>query len=361
MNNQNNYVVILAGGIGTRLWPSSRTQKPKQFLDILGTGSTMLQTTYERYAEFVPKENIIVVSNEMYEDLTRQQLPSLPQKNLLLEPIRRNTVPSVTWAAMHVYHRNPNALMLISPADQMITDYDALKQDIMAGFKYVEENQRLLTLGITPTRPETTFGYIQMADQMADNIFKVKSFTEKPEIEFANLFYESNEFLWNTGLFMWAAKTYLDAIRGMSDDFTQRMEALKDHIKAGSPLSHVIDDAFSISPSIPLETGVLEKVNIVDVMLCHFGWRDLGTWSEVFNVIPKEKNNNAVISANALFYDSEDCVVKLPEGKIAVIQGLKDYVVVEEDNVLMICKKDDQQAIRHFVNDVQINMGDDFL
>lgn len=359
--DKNNYCVILAGGIGTRLWPSSRQNKPKQFLDIMGTGETLLQATYNRYAKLIDKQNIIVVSNETYAEITKEQLPDLPLKNLLLEPMRRNTVPSVTWASLNIRHRNPDALVLITPADQMITNEEALMADVMHGFEYIKNNHRLLTMGIQPTRPETSFGYIQMAESLDEDIYKVKSFTEKPEIDFAKLFFESKEFLWNTGLFMWRAQTYIDAIKGISNEFTELMSRLQLHLIAGATLSTIIDEAFSICPSIPLETGVLEKVNIVDVMMCHFGWNDLGTWKEIYNVMPKEEAGNVNIKSNALFYDCEDCVVKLSDGKIAVIQGLKDYAIIEDDNILMICKKDDQQTIRKFVNDVQMNMGEEYL
>ncbi len=362
--NTNHYCVILAGGIGMRLWPCSQEAKPKQFIDILGTGETLLQATFRRYSKFIAKENILVLSNEKYADLCRQQLPQLPADNLLLEPMRRNTVPSVTWAAIHLIRRNPQAVMLVTPADQLITDYAALETDMKKGFDYVSRHNRLLTMGITPTRPETAFGYIQMGVQRADNIHQVKSFTEKPEKEFANMFLESHEFLWNTGLFLWSASAFLHAIRNLSPKVTDILQHLQNIIESEESIPQLIEDAFAICPNIPLETGVLEKVDNVDVMLCHFGWNDIGTWSQLFNVMPHSDSNNVVLTPEgqkpgtgmAMFYDTDNTIVSLPQGKVAVIQGLHDCAVIDTGNIIMICKKEDQSSIRKFVNDYEMRI-----
>lgn len=359
--NKNNYCVILAGGIGSRLWPSSSYRRPKQFLDIMGTGESLLQTTYKRYRKFMDPSNIIVVSNELYKDITLEQLPELLPENLLLEPMRRNTVPSVTWAAVFLLHKNKNACMLITPADQMINNEEELQKDVLLGFDYISNNKRLLTMGIAPTHPETTYGYIQASDVINDNIFKAQSFTEKPTIEFAKLFFESKEFLWNTGLYMWSAKTFIESLEKCSSEFDNLMSTLRTHMKSKKQIAEIVDEAFAVCPNIPLETGVLEKVDNVDVMQCHFDWNDIGTWNQLYQMLPKINEGNVTIQSNARFYNCNDCVVKLPQGKIAVIQDLKDYAIIEEGNILMICKKDDQQAIRKFVNDVQMNVGDDFL
>ena len=359
-NNQ--YCIILAGGIGTRLWPASRQQMPKQFLDILGTGETLLQATYKRYAKFIDKENIIVMSNERYKDITMQQLPQLPTGNLLLEPMRRNTVPSVVWAAIHITRINPDAVMLITPADQLITDESTFEHDMLNGFEYVAHNQRLLTVGVTPSHPETQFGYIQMNEQRADNIFQVKSFTEKPEEEFAKMFIESKEFLWNTGLFLWSARTFLETIQHVSSEVTDILQRVQAMLSVGDDIPTLIQQAFSICPNIPLETGVLEKVDNVDVMQCQFGWSDLGTWIQVFNIMQKTADDNVVLSPtedaetnpSTFLYDTSDCIIKLPKGKIASIKDLHGYAVIDTPDILMICRKDDQQSIRNFVNDVTL-------
>lgn len=361
---QNNYYcIILAGGIGTRLWPASRQEMPKQFLDILGTGETLLQATYKRYAKFIAKENIIVMSNERYKDLTMQQLPQLPTSNLLLEPMRRNTVPSVVWAAIHLTRVNPNAIMLVTPADQLITDESTFEQDMRYGFEYVANNQRLLTVGVTPTHPETQFGYIQMHEQKADNIYQVKSFTEKPEEQFAKMFIESKEFLWNTGLFLWGARTFLHTIKQVSSEVSDILQRVQEMLAVGDEIPTLIQQAFSICPNIPLETGVLEKVDNVDVMQCHFGWSDLGTWIQIFNIMQKTADDNVILSTtedtdmsqSTFLYDTSDCIIKLPKGKIASIKDLHGYAVIDTPDILMICRKDDQQSIRNFVNDVTLH------
>mgnify|MGYP002525652906 CR=1 FL=1 len=359
--NNNYYCVILAGGIGSRLWPSSRQQKPKQFLDILGTGETLLQMTYKRFARFVNTENIIVMSNTQYAGFVRKQLPDLPAQNLLLEPMRRNTVPSVTWAAVEISHRNPDGCMVVTPADQVVVTQDIFEQDILQGLEYVAHNDRLLTLGVMPTRPETSYGYIQMADERGSNIFEVHTFTEKPSMEFARMFVDSGEFLWNTGLFIWRASTFLNSLHLQSDLFAEMMENVERKYLHGEDVHSLVAESFSKCANMSLEQGVLEKLENVDVMLCQFRWSDIGTWDALYDLMPKEKDTNVRLSDGIMLYDCEDCIVKLPSGKIAVVQGLKDYVVVEEDDVLVICKKDDQGAIRKFVNDVQINVGDQFV
>ncbi len=359
--NKNNFCVILAGGIGTRLWPSSRMQKPKQFIDFLGTGETLLQATYRRFGKFIDKDNIFVVSNESYKDLVQEQLPALDENNLLLEPMRRNTVPSVTWAAFEICHRNPNACIVVSPADQLITNEEKFEDDLIVGLDYVSRHKRLLTIGIVPTRPETAYGYIQMAEKMDNDIFKVQSFTEKPEMEFARLFVESKEFLWNTGIFVCGGKTFLSNLHGAAEYYTDMMDYIQQHYEGGRHLQEFVENAFSMCPNVSLERGILEKSDNVDVMLCHFGWADLGTWNALYEAMPKNFEQNVILGSRAILYDCKDCMVKLPNGRVAVIQGLKDYVVAEEDNVLVICKKDDQNAIRKFVNDVQINIGDEYV
>ncbi len=361
-NNTANYCVILAGGFGTRLWPSSRQSKPKQFIDFFGTGETLLQTTYRRFARFIDKENIIVMSNHQYVSQVREQLPELPDGNLLLEPMRRNTVPSVTWASVEISHRNPQACMIVTPADQMITDTEVFIDDITLGLDYVAHNDRLLTLGVVPTRPETSYGYIQISDPRGGDIFEVKSFTEKPELEFAKLFVENKEFLWNTGLFVWKATTFLQAVHQNTAYFLEMLEDAERKFEHGEDVVSMVADTFAKCPNVSLEQGVLEKVDNVDVMLCHFGWSDIGTWNALFNAMHQTASDkNVVMARHAMLYDCKDCLVKLPSGRIAFMQGLEDYIVVEEGDILVICKKDDPSAIRMFVNDVQLTMGDEYV
>ena len=362
--NSNFFCIILAGGIGTRLWPVSRQYLPKQFIDLLGTGETLLQSTYRRFLEFIDPDNIIVVTNRDYEAIVREQLPQLASHNLLLEPIRRNTVPPVTWASVEVNRRNPNAVMVVTPSDQNITDRPdgIFAQEMLQGLDYAASHQQLLTVGVPTTRAEVSYGYIQMAEEHAPNIYKVQTFTEKPQEEFANIFHQSGEFLWNTGLFIWSSKVFLKALYGVSGYYTEVLEDLKVSYATGQDVGTCIADLYSKLPNMTLEQTVLEKAENVDVMLCHFGWADLGTWGGVYNHCEKDAQGNALINnSKSLLYDCSDCLVRLPEGHVAVLQGLSGYVVVEENNVIVICKKDDQGAIRRFVNRAQLDLGEGYL
>lgn len=361
--NQNNdlYCVILAGGIGSRLWPSSRQQHPKQFIDFLGNGETLLQSTYKRFSQFIQPDNIIVMTQMQYGDLVREQLPNLPEANLLLEPMRRNTVPSVAWASIEIVHRNPQACMVVTPSDQMIRNGEGFERDIVRGMEYVAHHDRMLVLGITPTRAATNYGYIQMGEAQCDNIFKVQSFSEKPGIEFAQMFLDSHEFLWNTGLFIARPATFLTRVEELANSFIGMLEDAETELQQGGDAMTIVADSFAKCPNVSLEQGILEKKDGVDVMFSHFGWSDIGSWEALYDALPKNQAGNVVVAQQALLYDCKDCIVKLPAGKVAVVQGLDDYMIIEEGNVLVICKKDDESAIRKFVNDVQMNVGEDFV
>lgn len=361
--DKRNFCVILAGGLGTRLWPMSREKKPKQFIDVLGTGKTLLQMTYERFAGCIDADNIIVVTNETYRPLVMEQIPGLKYENILMEPMRRNTVPPVTWAALEIGRRCPDGRFIVSPSDQNIEDFDAFCEDMLRGLDYVGERQVLLTLGVKPTRSEESFGYIQMAEEREgySNIYKVQSFTEKPANEFAKLFFESGEFLWNTGLFMWRADTFMNAVKDASDEFSTIVQVVMEKYREGEYISDLLMELFTKCPNMSLEQSVLEKADNVDVMQCHFGWSDLGTWAAVHDALPQSDMGNVVIDSKSLLYDCKDCIIKLPDGHVAVVQGLEDYVVVEEGNVLVICRKGDQKNIRKFVNDAQLNLGEEFV
>ena len=288
--NPNYYCIILAGGIGTRLWPVSRQGMPKQFIDLLGTGETLLQTTYRRFQEFIDRDNIIVVTNRDFADIVKAQLPELASHNLMLEPIRRNTVPPVAWASVEVSRRNPNAVMVVTPSDQNITDRPGgrFADEMLQGLEYVSQRPQLLTVGVPTTRAEVAYGYIQMAEEQAPNIYKVQTFTEKPQEDFARIFHESGEFLWNTGLFIWSSKAFLKALRGVSGYYTEVLEDLKVSYATGQDVRAGIADLYSKLPNMTLEQTVLEKVENVDVMMCHFGWADLGNWDNLYQSSQKD-------------------------------------------------------------------------
>lgn len=357
---EHRYCIILAGGVGTRLWPESRQRRPKQFIDFLHTGQSLLQSTYARLSRFIPQGNILVVSNQLYADTVREQLPSLAPDNLLLETMRRNTLPSVTWATMVIMRRDKEANIVITPVDQLIDDEAAYEADILKGLAYVAEHDHILTLGIVPTRPETSYGYIQMGRQMADDVFCVKSFTEKPDASFASLFVENGEFLWNTGLFLWHAASFVNRLR-QSDAASQMLEQATKVSERQGDLQHLVAQLFSMSPCVSIETGLLEKVDQVDVLRGHFGWADLGTWNALYGASPKDESQNAATSPDSLLYDSEGCLVRVPEGKIVVVKGLKDYMVVDDGDILVVCPRDDQKSLRRVMNDVQMNKGDKYV
>ena len=329
----NYYCLILAGGIGSRLWPSSSSERPKQFLDVMGTGETMLQTTFNRYSRLIDRQNIFVTTAVQYAALVAEQLPELPPENILLEDARRNTTTSVSVALQCIVGRNPEACVVVSPSDQKIDERgEAFGSDIAVGLDYVATHKRLLALGVTPTSPDTNYGYIQMKDERLESadIFRVKSFSEKPALEYARMFLESGEFLWNTGLFIFNAMTFMDEV-----------EQIK-------------DENYSLLPQYSLEHVLLERAINMDVLRCHFGWADVGSWTQLYNLRSQQADDNVVLSGSSMLYGCNGCIVKCPEGKLIVAQDLQDYAIIADNGVLMICKKDDQQSIRKFVNDYSL-------
>lgn len=362
---QHCYCVILAGGIGSRLWPASRQKEPKQFLDLLGAGETMLQMTYKRFSRFIPKENILVVTNQSLITIVQQQLKDLPKENLMVEPMRRGTIPSVALAAYSLLQRDSEATLVISPSDQLIRDQVQFEKDIVEAFNYASLSHRILAMGVMPLRPETTFGYIQAGAPKGNNIFEVKSFTEKPELSFARMFVEEQEFMWNTGVFVTNAKTYIQTLDNSANLYETMMHDIELALEQGKNFNEVVEQNFCMCPNISLEQGLLEKIGQTDVMLCHFDWTDIGSWSSLYRALHNETQNgdtNVVCAGSkAMLYDCKDCIVENSQDHLIVAQGLEGYMIVEKGNVVAICKKDDQKSIRKFVNDVQVNWGGDFV
>ncbi len=359
--NNNHYCVILAGGIGMRLWPSSRQNKPKQFIDILGNGETLLQSTYKRVAKLVSHENILVTTNEQYIQLVRNQLPDVAESNLLLEPMRRNTLPSATWATVEIMHRNRNAKVLVVPADQILEREEGFDRDVQRAFDYIETHNKIISLGITPLAPETNYGYVQMGERQDEQIFKVKTFVEKPDMEWAKVLQESGEFLWNTGIFIWSAQTFIGYVHDRWMQFDDMISKVKADELDHETKRQIVEDVFAICPNLTIEHVCLENNDVTDVMLAHFGWSDIGTWHAIYQKMPKDDDGNAVLAQNALLYECKECLVKAENGKLIVVQGLNDYLVVDDANTLVICRKDDEKAIRKFVNDIKVSMGDEFV
>ncbi len=360
MINNDNYCVIMGGGVGSRFWPFSRKSLPKQFLDFLGVGRSLLQQTFDRFNKIIPTENIFIVTNAAYAELVKEQLPELNEKQILLEPARRNTAPCIAWASYHIRAINPNANIVVAPSDHLILKEDEFLQAISNGLKFVAGEDRLLTLGIKPNRPETGYGYIQIAEKAEDGFCRVKTFTEKPELELAKVFVESGEFYWNSGLFMWNVNSIITATEQLLPELANRLTA-GNSVYGTEHEMEFIDKHFAACPSISIDFGVMEKASNVYVALGDFGWSDLGTWGSLYELSAKDNKANVTLKCDSLLYNSNKNIVVLPEGKLAVIEGLEGYLVAESDNVLLICPKDEEHLIRKYVNDAQIKLGDEYI
>ncbi len=362
--NNNNYCVIMAGGVGTRFWPISKTAHPKQFIDIQGMGKTLIMQTYDRFLKICPKENIYIVTNITYKELIKEQIAGIADEQIICEPSRRNTAPCIAYAAYKIKKINPEANMVVAPSDHIILKEDNFTEIVNTGLKISAEKDWLLTLGISPSRPDTGYGYIQF---LQENILpevkilkKVKTFTEKPALETAITFLKSGDFVWNSGIFIWSLKSILNALEhhlpevdyifkeGVSIYNTEKEEEF-------------IKKAYNICKSISIDYGIMEKADNVYVLRSDFGWSDLGTWGSLYDNSHKDINGNAIVGKNVLTYDSYNCIVNVPKDKLVVMQGLDDYIVVESDNILLICRKTDEQQIRNFVNDVKIEKGEQFI
>lgn len=342
------YCIILAGGKGRRLWPVSREERPKQFLDIFGTGKSLLQQTYERFCRILPEENIYVSTYTDYEDIVRTQLPQLPDERLLCEPIRRNTAPVVAWATHRINAKDIDATLIVTPADQMIFDDAAFRTDVLESLAYASHHECLLTMGIRPTRPEPGYGYIQKGEPLEymhglhGDFYTVQSFTEKPEREFAEMFIKSGEFLWNTGIYVLSTKT----VRGHLAAVMPSVARLFNHIDGTSASQEEawIADYYSMCPNLSIETGVLEKCKDICLRECHFGWADIGSWHGIYNALSTDSSVNVTLSTEAVFSDTEGCLVILPSGRKAVINGLKDFIVAEHGDILLITPRQDTSS-----------------
>ena len=362
--NKNYYCVIMAGGIGTRFWPMSRTEKPKQFIDILGIGQTLIQQTFQRFKPICPVENILVVTNQRYFELVKNQLPELPEENILCEPAGRNTAPCIAFASYRIAAINPHANIVVAPSDHIIIKEDVFTHVISQALETVSHRDWLLTLGIRPSRPDTGYGYIQYLEEPLESVDphlkKVKTFTEKPNLELAKTFVASGDFLWNAGIFIWNIKTILTALETYLPD-------VNNVFKEGSQLfatpgeKAFIDYAYAHCKSISIDYGVMEKASNVYTYASDFGWSDLGTWGSLYDIRAKNEKGNAIIGQNVMTYDTYNCIVHVPEDKLLVIQGLDNYIIAEDENMMLICRKEDEQKIRDIVNDIKLNKGEQFV
>ncbi|WPU95820.1 mannose-1-phosphate guanylyltransferase [Mucilaginibacter sabulilitoris] len=360
--NKNNYAIIMAGGIGSRFWPISRSSHPKQFIDILGTGKTLIQNTYERFLKVCPQENIYIVTNENYTKLVKSQLPELTDQQILTEPVMRNTAPCVAYGCFKIERLNPNAVIVVAPSDQQILDEEAFVSAIDKSLQTAAENDCLITLGIKPSRPDTGYGYIQYTDQVIHHDFhKVKTFTEKPTLEIAKTFLQSGDFLWNAGIFVWSAEAIVKA-------FGQHLPEMHEIFADARPVYNTeeekayIHKAYQQCINISIDYGVMEKADNVYVLPSEFGWSDLGTWASIYDLADKDYVGNAVIpSEKVIMYDSSNCMVNVPGEKLVILQGLHDYIVVESNNTLLVCPRDQEQNVKQVVADVKSKFGTKYI
>ncbi|MDH6313896.1 mannose-1-phosphate guanylyltransferase [Parabacteroides sp. PFB2-10] len=358
---KDNYCVIMGGGIGSRFWPFSRESYPKQFLDFFGTGRSLLQMTFDRFNKIIPTENIYVVTNEKYGDLIKKQLPELADKQILLEPNRRNTAPCIAYAAYHIRACNPNANIVVAPSDHLIQKEDVFLRDVQQGLDFVREHQALVTMGIKPTRPETGYGYIQSDEMKLGDFSKVKTFTEKPNLELAKIFYESGEFFWNSGLFMWNVNTILEAFNKFLPDLTARFDLGLATFNTAEERAF-IQEHYPYSPNISIDYGIMEKADNVYMLCVDFGWADLGTWGSLYELGDKDEQENVVLkNGKALMYESTKNLVSLEnQDRLVIVQGLDDHIIAESGNVLLICRKEDEQRIKQYVADARLKFGDKY-
>lgn len=350
----------MCGGIGSRFWPYSRESRPKQFLDFLGTGRSLLQMSFDRISALVPPENVLVVTNAQYKPLISEQLPELSDDNILLEPARRNTAPCIAWAAYHIAARDPEASIIVCPSDHLITRDEVFRDAILKGFEFVETHDALLTLGITPTRPETGYGYIQVGEKVEGDICRVKTFTEKPKLELAKVFLETGEFFWNSGIFLWSAKTIIRELITNAPDVANVFE--KGRHLFGTPAERqFIEENFPGCVGISIDFAVMEKAKNVYVECVSFGWNDLGTWSALYDNSPKNRDANVTQNCRVLAYDSTDNIFAVKDDKLVVVAGLSGYIVADRGDVLLICPKTEEQKIKQMVNDVKMTFGDKYI
>ncbi|MES2622704.1 MAG: mannose-1-phosphate guanylyltransferase [Bacteroidota bacterium] len=357
----NTYVVIMAGGIGSRFWPESRIAKPKQFLDILNTGKTLIQLTYQRFLNLVPRENIFVVTADSYEELVKEQLPELTDVQILKEPIRRNTAPCVTYACDKIYAKDKEATIIIAASDHLILEEQKFLNVVGKCIDFVKDNSYLVTIGIKPTKPATGYGYIQFTDDEAkDDFYKVKTFTEKPTLEIAKTFLKSGDFLWNSGMFVWKAKTLLRAV-------VKHLPEIADVFREGNKHYYTpteakfIKEAYSQCPNVSIDYGVMEKANNVYTVPAEFGWSDIGSWDSLYDVYEHDYLGNAVAGKNVKIYDSANNMIMVPKDKLVVLQGLRDYCVVDTGDVLLVCEKSKEQEIKQITVDLKVADLDKFL
>lgn len=356
---ENNFCIIMAGGIGSRFWPQSRTSNPKQFLDILGTGKSFIRSTFERFLPLIPIENFFVVTSDIYRELCLEHLPELSADQILCEPVRRNTAPCIEYACHRIHKIDQRANVVVTPADHLITGEAEFQTTIRECLDFVTDSLNLLTIGIKPSRPETGYGYIQVESQDL-SINRVKTFTEKPNLELAKAFVESGDFFWNSGIFIWSTRGILSALGRYLPELNQQFSAGWKYY--GTPSEQeFINEVYPNCANISIDYGVMEKADNVYVRCGNFGWSDIGTWGSLYQHASKDDAQNAITHGRALAIESQNSVISVPEGKVAVVEGLDGYLVVDRGNTLLVCKLEHEQCIRNWVEDVKYRFGEEYI
>ena len=357
------YCVIMAGGTGSRFWPMSRQSKPKQFLDVLGTGRTLLQQTVDRFSRVIPRENIFIVTNKAYSKLVHEQIPGFDPQQVLLEPSRRNTAPCLGYAAHKIFARNPEALLVVAPSDHLILKEEDFLEQVDKAVEFATHTAAIVTLRIRPSRPDTGYGYIQFNDKTntpESTVRKVKTFTEKPNLELASSFLSSGDFLWNSGIFITSVSSILSAFqKHLPEIYAVFQDGLNVYYKEEE--QPFLERAYAQCTNISIDYGIIEKASNVYVIPSDFGWSDLGTWGSLYENSNKDEAGNVVQGKRVMLYDAKDCLINMPREKLVLIQGLDDFIVVDSDNMLLICRKENEQEIRQMVADVKAIKGEEFI
>lgn len=359
--NEKNYCVIMAGGIGSRFWPLSKSSLPKQFIDIMGTGRSFIRATYDRFAPIIPAENFLVVTSEAYKDLVLQHLPNLKESQVLCEPLRRNTAPCIAYATYRIASQRKDANIVVAPADHLVLAENDFQAIITEGLQFVDGSDKLLTIGIRPSRPETGYGYIQHNSCQSEGDFhKVKTFTEKPNADLAQAFVDSGDFLWNSGIFVWSLAAIRSAFESHLPQIARNFASGAD-MYGGPGECDFINNLYPECENISIDYGIMEKSDRVYVRAGDFGWSDIGTWGSLYQNASKDAAGNAITSGNVLSYNTTNSIISVPQGKVAVVEGLDGYLVVQKGDVLLIARMDSEQSIRNYVDDVRMNYGEEFV
>ena len=348
----------MAGGIGSRFWPASRTHLPKQFLDILGTGKTLIQSTYERFLNICPKENIFILTNKNYMSLVKEQLPDLTDDQILGEPARKNTAPCIAYVSNKIKLKDPKANIIVAPSDHIVLNENEFIRIANKAIDFAANNDALITLGIVPTRPDTGYGYIQYKEKnVGEEVFKVKTFTEKPNLETAKKFIDSGDFLWNAGIFIWSVNSIVAAFEQHLPDIAETFNEVTPYLYSNKEGAAILK-AFTECKSISIDYGIMEKAENVYIIPADFGWSDLGTWKSLHAEKEKDENNNATSGTKIRLYNAKNNMISVPDEKLVIIEGIENFIIVDTDDVLLICNKNNEQKIKEFTSEIKKSKQD---